>query len=118
MVGKTISRTDLAKVVCNTVSLSRAASAELVGQVLGAIGDALVSGESVKLSGFGLLNVRQKSGRIGRNPKTGETVPVEPSRTLTFSASPLLKSRINGGTSRSHSRRRKGPFVLAQAATE
>ena len=59
---------------------------------------ALASGESAKLSGFGVFTVRHKNERVGRNPKTGVTVPIEPRRSLTFSESPLLKTRINGGT--------------------
>ena len=119
MAGKTITRANLAEAVADTVGLSRAEAADLGGQVIREMSDAIVAGESVKLSGFGVFTVRHKTERVGRNPKTGAVVPIEPRRSLTFSASPLLKSRINGGTPRSRSRRRrKGPLVLAQAATE
>jgi integration host factor subunit alpha len=73
----------------------------------------------MKLSGYGVFTVRHKNERVGRNPKTGVTVPIEPRRSVTFSASPLLKSRVNGGLPKPRPRRRrKGPLMLAKAATE
>ncbi len=76
-------------------------SAELVESVLNEISDALVRGEMVKLSSFGSFSVRQKGERIGRNPKTGEEVPILPRRVLVFRASHVLKNRINASLSRS-----------------
>ena len=99
MAGKTITRADLTEAVYDTVSLSRAEAADLVEQVLEEMSAALASGENVKLSGFGVFTVRHKNERVGRNPKTGVAVPIEPRRSLTFSASHLLKSRVNGSTS-------------------
>lgn len=79
----------------------------------------MADGEIVKLSGFGVLTLRHKNKRVGRNPKTGVVVPIEPRRSLTFSASPLLKSRINGGIPKPRPRRRrKRSLLLAEAATE
>jgi integration host factor subunit alpha len=119
MAGKTITRADLTKAVSDKVGLSRAEAAELVEQVLAEMSAALAAGESVKLSGFGVFTVRHKNERVGRNPKTGEVVPIEPRRSLTFSASHLLKSCINGGIPKHRPRRRrKGPLVSAQAAAE
>ncbi|QRM35501.1 integration host factor subunit alpha [Microvirga sp. VF16] len=119
MAGKTITRADLTEAVTAKVGLSRAESAELVEQVLGEMSAALAAGEILKLSGFGVFTVRHKSKRVGRNPKTREAVPIEPRRSLTFSASPLLKARINGGVPKPRPRqRRKGPLVLGMAATE
>ena len=63
--------------------------------VLGEISDALVRGEVVKLSSFGSFSVREKGQRVGRNPKTGEEVPILPRRVLVFRASHVLKNRIN-----------------------
>jgi integration host factor subunit alpha len=60
------------------------------------IGDALSRGESVKISSFGSFFVRQKGERVGRNPKTGEEVPIKPRRVLVFRASHVLKHRVNG----------------------
>ncbi|MBB6309685.1 integration host factor subunit alpha [Xanthobacter tagetidis] len=64
--------------------------------VLREIADCLVRGETVKLSSFGSFVVRDKGERIGRNPKTGEEVPIEPRRVMVFKPSSILKHRING----------------------
>ena len=95
MASKTITRADLSEVVYNTVGLSRGESSQIVETVLDEISDALVRGEDVKLSSFGSFLVRHKNGRIGRNPKTGEEVPIEPRRVLSFRASHVLKDKIN-----------------------
>jgi integration host factor subunit alpha len=118
MTGKTITRANLTEAVADKVGLSRAGSADLVEQVLGGMSAALASGESVKLSGFGIFTVRQKGRRIGRNPRTGVTVPIEPCQSLTFSASPLLQTRVNGGTPELRSRRIRKEPLLARSATE
>jgi integration host factor subunit alpha len=75
--------------------LSRSECSQIVESILSEISDALVSGEDVKLSSFGSFVVRQKNGRIGRNPKTGKEVPIEPRRVLAFRASHVLKEKIN-----------------------
>ncbi|MFC1459174.1 integration host factor subunit alpha [Microvirga arabica] len=98
MTGRTITRADLTQAVYEKVGLSQAESARMVEQVLREMSITLVTGESVKLSGFGIFGVRQKGRRIGRNPKTNVEVPIEPRQSLTFSSSPLLRTRINGGT--------------------
>ena len=87
----------MAEAVYQEVGLSRNESADHVEAVLSEIANRLVSGESVKISSFGSLQVRQKSGRIGRNPKTGEEVPINPRRVLVFRASHVLKDKINEG---------------------
>jgi integration host factor subunit alpha len=66
----------------------------LVESVLDHISDALVKGEQVKISSFGTFSVRNKSARVGRNPKTGEEVPINPRRVLTFRPSHLMKDRV------------------------
>lgn len=96
MTGKTVTRADLAEAVFREVGLSRNESAKLVESVLGLITDRLADGESVKISSFGSFAVRMKGQRIGRNPKTGEEVPILPRRVLVFRASHVLKDRING----------------------
>ena len=58
----------------------------------------LEKGETVKLSSFGSFMVRAKGERIGRNPKTGEEVPISPRRVMVFKPSNILKARINGTT--------------------
>ncbi|MEM8795206.1 MAG: integration host factor subunit alpha [Pseudomonadota bacterium] len=95
MAGKTITRADLCESVYQKVGLSRAESAELVEAFLGEISDCLVQGESVKLSSFGSFLVRSKNERIGRNPKTGEEVPILPRRVLVFKPSNVMKDKIN-----------------------
>ncbi|MCF6302278.1 MAG: integration host factor subunit alpha [Devosiaceae bacterium] len=92
---KTLTRADLAEAVYATVGLSRTESADLVERVLEHMSDALVKGESVKLSSFGSFHVRSKKERIGRNPKTGEEVPILPRKVLVFKPSNVLKSKIN-----------------------
>lgn len=99
MAGRTITRADLTDAVYQEVGLSRNESAELVDSVLGEIAGALVRGDVVKISSFGSFSVRQKGQRIGRNPKTGEEVPILPRRVLVFRASNVLKSHINQGQS-------------------
>ena len=101
MVDRTVTRADLSEAVYQEVGLSRNESADLVESVLNEISDALVRGEMVKLSSFGSFAVRQKGERIGRNPKTGEEVPILPRRVLVFRASHVLKNRINTSLSRS-----------------
>lgn len=93
--ANTITRADLTESVYEEVGLSRNESADLVESILGEISDALVGGENVKISSFGSFVVRQKGGRIGRNPKTGEEVPIEPRRVLSFRPSQVMKDEIN-----------------------
>ena len=97
MSESTLTRMDLSEAVFREVGLSRNESAELVESVLGHVSDALVAGESVKISSFGTFSVRSKNERIGRNPKTGEEVPIAPRRVLTFRPSHLMKDRVDGG---------------------
>jgi integration host factor subunit alpha len=96
MAGKTVTRAELSGAVYQKVGLSRAESARLVEQVLGEIGDSLVAGKAVKLSGFGSFLVRSKSERVGRNPKTGVEVPIEQRRVMVFKPSNVLKAYTNG----------------------
>lgn len=100
MGGKTLTRADLAEALVRKIGLPRNESQELVERVLGEISSALAKGDGVKLSSFGSFGVRNKGQRIGRNPKTGEEVPITPRRVLIFRASNIMKSRINGGVNR------------------
>lgn len=95
--NNTITRSDLGRAVYQAVGLSQSESNQLVEQVLESISDALVEGDVVKISSFGTLAVRKKSERIGRNPKTGEEVPITPRRVLSFRPSNVLKDRIDAG---------------------
>lgn len=95
--SKTLTRSDLSEAVYREVGLSRNESADLVESILQYVSDALVAGETVKISSFGTFSVREKGARIGRNPKTGEEVPIEPRRVLVFRPSHILKDKINEG---------------------
>ena len=95
MSERTITRAQLSESVYQEVGLSRNESADLLESVLGYISDALAKGESVKVSSFGSFSIRQKGQRIGRNPKTGEEVPILPRKVLVFRPSQVMKSRIN-----------------------
>lgn len=94
---KTLTRMDLSEAVFREVGLSRNESAELVESVLTHMSDALVNGEQVKISSFGTFSVRDKAARVGRNPKTGEEVPIQPRRVLTFRPSHIMKERVAAG---------------------
>lgn len=98
MAGKTVTRADLCEAVYQQVGLSRTESAQLVEAVLKEVADCLARGETVKLSSFGSFVVREKGQRVGRNPKTGEEVPIAPRRVMVFKPSSILKNRINGRT--------------------
>ena len=97
MSENTLTRMDLSEAVFREVGLSRNESAQLVETVLHHISDALVRGEQVKISSFGTFSVRDKGSRVGRNPKTGEEVPIDPRRVLTFRPSHILKERVVSG---------------------
>lgn len=95
MKDKTLTRADLTEAVFREVGLSRTESAQLVESVLNEISGRLVNGETVKLSSFGAFSVRDKVGRMGRNPKTGQEVPIDPRRVLVFKPSHVLKDLVN-----------------------
>ncbi|AOO81922.1 integration host factor subunit alpha [Bosea sp. OK403] len=96
MAGQTVTRADLCEAVYQKIGLSRTESSKLVEAVLDEICDAVARGENVKLSSFGSFVVRDKGERIGRNPKTGVEVPIEPRRVMVFKPSNVMKARING----------------------
>ncbi len=100
MAGQTVTRAQLSEAVYQEVGLSRNESAELVETVLNEISAALSRGEMVKISSFGSFAVRRKGKRIGRNPKTGKEVPINPRRVLVFRASHVLKDQINTALSK------------------
>ena len=93
----TLTRADLAETINRKMGLSRAESLELVESILDHMSEALTKGENVKVSGFGSFVLRDKNERIGRNPKTGEEVPINPRRVLTFRPSHLMKDRVAAG---------------------
>ena len=111
MAGHTVTRAQLTEAVYQEVGLSRNESAELVESVIAEISDALERGEMVKISSFGSFAVRHKGQRVGRNPKTGQEVPISPRRVLVFRASHALKHQINRGNSPAES----APDIAAAA---
>ena len=97
MGGKTLTRADLSEAVFRKIGLSRTESAQLVEMVLDEMCTTIAAGESVKISSFGSFLVRDKNERIGRNPKTGEEVPISSRRVAVFKPSNVLKDRILEG---------------------
>jgi integration host factor subunit alpha len=96
MKGETLTRADLCEAVHEEVGLSRHECSTLVERTLEMIAEALEHGETVKLSGFGVFQVREKRARMGRNPKTGEPAAIEPRRVISFRASQVMKARVDG----------------------
>ena len=94
----TVTRADLTDAVHREIGLPRRDAAALVDAVIETIAERLEAGEDVKISSFGRFAVRDKGLRVGRNPKTGETVPILPRRVVAFRASGVLKQRINDAT--------------------
>ncbi len=100
MGGLTLTRADLAEAVHQEVGLTRQDCAGLVERTLELIAEALEGSQVVKLSGFGVFQVREKRARMGRNPKTGEPAAIDPRRVISFRASQVLKARVeNAGAS-------------------
>ena len=98
--GETITRAQLAESIYQEVGLSRNESSDLLELVLNEITQALLKGETVKISSFGTFSVRDKTARVGRNPKTGDEVPISPRRVLSFRPSHLMKDRVAAGKKR------------------
>ena len=94
MKGGALTRADLAEAVHQEVGLTRQDCADLVEHTLELIAYALQRDEVVKLSGFGVFQVREKRARMGRNPKTGEPAAIDPRRVISFRASQVMKARV------------------------
>jgi|TARA_B110000444_G_scaffold249979_1_gene275777 integration host factor subunit alpha len=88
-------RSTLSEAVYRNVGLSRNESASLVDSVFTEISKSLINGQDVKISSFGTFIVRNKKERVGRNPKTGEEVPITARQVVTFRASNVLKSEVS-----------------------
>lgn len=93
--GKTVIRAKLAEEIYKQIGLSQSESAEIVSTILEEISSRLEAGETVKISSFGSFSVRHKNERIGRNPKTGQEVPITQRRVLSFRPSDTLRERLN-----------------------
>jgi integration host factor subunit alpha len=94
MKSKTLTRADLTEALHENVGLTRHDCAQLVERTLDLIAEAMEGGHTVKLSGFGVFQVRAKRERIGRNPKTGAPATIAPRKVIGFRASQVLKARI------------------------
>ena len=95
----TVTRADLAEAVHEAVGLTRQDCAAMVERTLDLVVEALGRGEEVKLSGFGVFQVRAKRARMGRNPKTGEPAAIDPRRVISFRASQVMKARVEKAVS-------------------
>ena len=95
MARRTVARADLSEAIFQEIGLSRDESGKLVASVFEQIAESLSVGSNVKISSFGSFTIRAKARRMGRNPKTGEEVPILPRRVVVFRASHVLKDRLN-----------------------
>jgi integration host factor subunit alpha len=95
MSDRTLTRADLTDAIYRSLGISRNESSSFVERILEEVVTALENDETVKISSFGTFSVRNKKLRMGRNPKTGEEVPITPRRVVTFRPSHVLKDQIN-----------------------
>jgi integration host factor subunit alpha len=93
--SRSVIRADLAEAIYQNIGLSRNESADIVSTILEEITTNLIEGETVKISSFGSFSVRSKNMRVGRNPKTGQEVPITPRRVLSFRPSHILRDKVN-----------------------
>ncbi|MGE0311475.1 MAG: integration host factor subunit alpha [Lautropia sp.] len=96
----TLTKAELAEMLFEQVGLNKREAKDMVETFFDEIGAALIRGESVKLSGFGNFLLRDKPQRPGRNPKTGEAIPISARRVVTFHASQKLKAQIDARPAR------------------
>jgi len=87
-----MTKADLVEKIWEKIGLSKNKAQEIIEILFDTMKQTFIEGESVKLSGFGTFNIRQKMSRRGRNPKTGEELEITPRRVITFRASKQLKS--------------------------
>ncbi len=92
---KTLTRSDIADAITAEFQVTKFEALEFIHEVLSEIGEALVDGEDVKITGFGTFKVHNKKERMGRNPKTKEPAVISARRTVSFRASPILKKKVN-----------------------
>ncbi len=94
----TLTKADLAELLFDRLGLNKRESKDMVEAFFEIVHNTLVEGQDVKLSGFGNFNIRRKAPRPGRNPRTGETIPINARNVVTFHASHKLKSVVQGDT--------------------
>jgi len=91
-----LTKANLAELLFEHIGLNKRESKDMVDAFFVLISDSLVDGNDVKISGFGNFQIRTKAPRPGRNPRTGESIPIEARRVVTFHASHKLKEQIQG----------------------
>ena len=94
----TLTKAELAELLFDKLGLNKRESKDMVEAYFDIIHSTLVRGDDVKLSGFGNFNIRRKAPRPGRNPRTGEAIPIKARNVVTFHASHKLKGQVQGDT--------------------
>jgi integration host factor subunit alpha len=94
----TLTKAELSELLFDNLGLNKRESKDMVEAFFDILHDALVSGDDIKLTGFGNFNIRRKAPRPGRNPRTGESIPITARNVVTFHASHKLKSLVQGET--------------------
>jgi integration host factor subunit alpha len=94
----TLTKAELAELLFDKLGLNKRESKDMVEAFFDILHDSLVKGQDVKLSGFGNFNIRRKAPRPGRNPRTGESIPIKARNVVTFHASHKLKGLVQGET--------------------
>ena len=92
-----MNKSDLVDAVASKADMSKAEAGRAVDAVLGSVGDALGSGDSVSLVGFGTFSVRHRAASMGRNPQTGATMQIAASKVPGFKAGKALKDKVKFG---------------------
>ncbi len=94
----TLTKAELAELLFERLGLNKRESKDMVEAFFDLVHTSLVQGDDVKLSGFGNFNIRRKAPRPGRNPRTGESIPIDARNVVTFHASHKLKAIVQGDT--------------------
>jgi integration host factor subunit alpha len=94
----TLTKAELSELLFDRLGLNKRESKDMVEAFFEIVHGSLVQGQDVKLSGFGNFNIRRKASRPGRNPRTGESIPIKARNVVTFHASHKLKSIVQGDT--------------------
>ncbi len=94
MAEKTLTRADITDALHEQIGFTRQDCSNLLERTLDLVAEAMERGEVVKLSGFGVFQVRSKRERMGRNPKTGEPARIDPRRVIGFRPSQIMKARV------------------------
>jgi integration host factor subunit alpha len=94
-----LTKAQLAELLFEQIGLNKRESKDMVDAFFDLVSNSLVDGDDVKITGFGNFQIRTKSPRPGRNPRTGEAIPIAARRVVTFHASQKLKEQIQAGAS-------------------